>query len=192
MIAFGFIFVTFFIIISIGIRITQKWIKTEKEVENLKRSKLHSEYNALQDQLNPHFLFNNLSVLKSMIIYDADSAVDFTQNFTDVYRYVLQCKGKTTVTLSNELEFIQSYLSLHKERFGEGLNIKISAQKELLKKLIPPLSLQLLVENAIKHNVATKSEPLTIEVIANEDKIWVENNLQPKETSFSTKTGFKT
>lgn len=189
MIVFGFIFVTFLILLSITIRIMGNWMNSQSEIEDLKQSKLRSDYNALQDQLNPHFLFNNLSVLKSMIIYDTSAAVDFTQDFTDVYRYVLQSRDKTTIKLSEELNFIHAYLGLHKKRLEDGLKIELSVDKSLLNSTLPPLSLQLLVENAIKHNVASSEKPLTITVTAQNNRIIVSNNLQIKEASYSTYTG---
>ncbi len=187
--ALGLIFVFFLIMVSISIRITEKWIFSLKEIDRLNEAKLKSDYNSLQDQLNPHFLFNNLSVLKSMIIYDPKSAVVFTQNFTDVYRYVLQSGQKISVTLAEELEFIKAYLDIHKERLGDNLNIEYNISPESLTKHIPPLSLQLLVENAIKHNVATKKNPLMIIIKSTNSEITVKNNLLPKETTDSTRKG---
>lgn len=191
MIVLGVVFIMTLIVITIGIRITEKWVNAQKEVEQLKQAKLLSDYNALQDQLNPHFLFNNLSALKSMIIYDPDSAANFTQNLTDVYRYVLQSREKTTVKLSEEISLIEAYSSIYKERQGKNLKIEIEISKDALEKMIPPLAIQLLVENAIKHNVASKSSPLTIKVSSQEDEIIVKNNLQPKESTYSTQSGLK-
>ena len=88
-------------------RLTQKWLNSQEVIAEMKRDKLQMDYNSLQDQLNPHFLFNNLSVLKSLIIYDPDVAVDFTENFTDVYRYVLQSRNKRLVKLKEELDFMK-------------------------------------------------------------------------------------
>lgn len=191
MFAFGFIFVFILVVIAISLRITAKWISSTKEVEELKQAQLINDYNALQDQLNPHFLFNNLSVLKSMIKYNPDAAIDFTQNFTDTYRYVLQNKEKTVVLLSQELEFIKSYIGLHQERLGDGLKVEFDIKSELLNSLIPPLSLQLLVENAIKHNIASKEEPLFIKLCTNKNNIVIENKLQLKESTYSTYKGLK-
>lgn len=191
MFAFGFVFVFILIVIAISLRITARWISAQKEVESLRQVQLMNDYNALQDQLNPHFLFNNLSVLKSMIQYDTQAAVAFTQNFTDSYRYVLQCKDKTTVQLKDELEFIKAYISLHKERLGSGLQVEIDIDKELLNSAIPPLSLQLLVENAIKHNIVSKNKALTIRIFTQKHKLVIENNLQPKESTYSSHNGLK-
>lgn len=189
MFAFGLIFVFFLIVISISLRIVTQWVASQREVEELRRLQMKNDYNALQDQLNPHFLFNNLSVLKSMIQYDPDAAVAFTQNFTDTYRYVLQNCDRTTVLLSEELEFIHAYIDLHHERLGNALDVDFSVQPGLLGRRLPPLSLQLLVENAIKHNVVSKDEPLTIRIFTHDDWITVENNIQPKDTSYSTSKG---
>lgn len=191
MIVLGVVFIFMLIIFTIGIRITEKWINSQKELEQLKQAKLISDYNALQDQLNPHFLFNNLSVLKSMIIYDPDAAANFTQNLTDVYRYVLQSREKTTVKLREELSFIYSYIGIYKDRHGENLKVDIQVKDEYLDRKIPPLALQLLVENAIKHNIAGKSNPLLISIMTKKGAIQVRNNLQLKDSTYSTRNGLK-
>ena len=190
-IVFGMVFIAFIILIALTLRISAKWINSQSEIDKLKQDQLKNDYNALQDQLNPHFLFNNLSVLKSLIMYDKEGAIEFTQNFTDVYRYVLQCKDKTTMNLGQELEFILAYLGLHKERLGEGLSIDISVDKEMFSRLLPPLSLQLLVENAIKHNVASIDEPLHIEIKADNNNVVVTNRKNLKVSGYSTHTGLK-
>lgn len=190
-VALGLVFVTLISTSLLILRLTQKWIQSQKQIDVMKQEKLKMDYNSLQDKLNPHFLFNNLSVLKSLIIYDQDTAVKFTEDFTDVYRYVLQSKDKVLVSLIDEVEFIDAYLGLHKERLGDGLNVKISIDKKSLNKEIAPLTLQLLVENAIKHNITSKDQPLTIEIIGKPDFIGVINTLQLKESSYSTHTGLK-
>ena len=189
MMLFGLIFIFILILISIALRIIDKWIYSVRQLEELKNLKLKSDYNSLQAQLNPHYLFNNLSVLKSMITFDPDAAILFTQNFTDVYRYVLQSKDKTTVKLSDELEFIEAYTALHKERMGEAFEVINEVSDAASKKDIPPLALQLLVENAVKHNIAVKEAPLTIRIKSNDDTLTVCNNLNFKESAFSEKTG---
>lgn len=171
------------------IRLSSKWLDSQRHIDTLKQKQLLMEYNSLQDQLNPHFLFNNLSVLKSLIIYDSEAAVKFTENFTDVYRYVLQSKNKMLINLSSELEFIEAYIGLHKERLGEGLLVHFSIDKEYLHRDIAPLTLQLLVENAIKHNICSTDEPLTIEIKTENDTLIVGNNTQIRDASYSTKTG---
>lgn len=189
MFAFGLIFVFIMIVISLSLRIVSKWIASQQEVEALRQLQMKNDYNALQDQLNPHFLFNNLSVLKSMIQYDPAAAVTFTQDFTDTYRYVLQSHDRSTVSLEEELEFIHCYLDLHRVRLGEGLIVEFDIEQALSSRRIPPLSLQLLVENAIKHNVASAEQPLTLKIYTSGESIVVENNIQSRESSYSTSKG---
>lgn len=191
MIFFGLIFIFILILVSITLRIIEKWIFSSRQLEELKSLKLRSDYNSLQAQLNPHFLFNNLSVLKSMITYDPDAAILFTQNFTDVYRYVLQSRDKTTVKLADELEFLDAYASLHKERMGDAFGVEVDVNDDALKREIPPLALQLLVENAVKHNKAVKDEPLIIRITADDEKVTVTNRVNPRESAYSEKTGLK-
>jgi len=172
-------------------RFTQKWVHSQELIAEMKREKLQMDYNILQDQLNPHFLFKNLSVLKSLIIYDPDVAVEFTENFTDVYRYVLQSQNKRLVKLSEELEFMKAYCALHKERLGDGLIVETIILGENLDKEIAPLTGQLLIENAIKHNIASKENPLKISVTDDESYLIVTNSMNLRTTSYSTKTGLK-
>ncbi|MCQ2958988.1 MAG: histidine kinase [Bacteroidales bacterium] len=186
---FTFLFVVFLILTITLLRILSTYIETQREVEVLRQAQSASEYQALVEQVNPHFLFNNLSVLKSLIMFDKDKAVDFTQNFTDIYRYVLQSKDKDVVLLSDELDFVKSYVALHKERVGEGLQVTYNIPTEILEKSIIPLGLQLLVENALKHNIASKTEPLSIVIYAEDDRLIVKNNLNKKDTAYSTRKG---
>ncbi|WP_340115023.1 sensor histidine kinase [Maribellus mangrovi] len=172
-------------------RFTQKWLNSQEVIAEMKREKLEMDYNSLQDQLNPHFLFNNLSVLKSLIIYDPDVAVEFTENFTDVYRYVLQSRNKRLVKLSEEFEFMKAYYALHKERLGDGLVVEVNIDEEVLDKEIAPLTGQLLIENAVKHNITSRETPLKITVEIENDYLVVSNNMNLRKTSYSTKTGLR-
>jgi len=188
-VAMGLIFVNMMSTSLILVRFMDKWVYAQKRLDAMKEEKLRMDYTVLQDQINPHFLFNNLSVLKSLIIYDQKTAVSFTQSFTDVYRYVLKSRDKMLVELKEELQFIDSYVSLHKERLGDGIDVQYMIDKEGVEKNIAPLSLQLLVENAIKHNVVSKENPLYIEISSDENFVIVKNNLRLKESSYSTNTG---
>jgi two-component system LytT family sensor kinase len=191
MMLLGLIFIFILILVSVTLRIIEKWIFSVRQLEERKSMKLKSDYNSLQAQLNPHFLFNNLSVLKSMITFDPKAATLFTQNFTDVYRYVLQSKDKTTVKLAEELEFIEAYTAIHKERMGEAFDMIIEVGEPDRKKEIPPLALQLLVENAVKHNIALKETPLVVQIKTNGEMLFVSNNLNRKESAYSEKTGLE-
>ena len=188
---FGLVFTIFLVSSLLMTRLVDKWMFAQSEIEELKREKLKMDYNALQDQLNPHYLFNNLSVLKSLILYDKDSAVKFTENFTDVYRYVLQSRNKMTVKLKDELVFMNAFVGTHQERLGDGLIVKASVNKDLLSREIPPLTMQLLIENAIKHNIASTESPLRIDVLSKGRYLVLKNNIQLKDTSYSTQTGLK-
>ena len=159
------------------------------ENEKLKREKLMSDYTALQNQLNPHFLFNNLSVLISEIRYDQDRAEEFARKMADIYRYVLQSKDKTLVTVAEELKFIENYVFLHNIRLGMAVRLKVDLTDKLKEEMIPPLTLQLLVENALKHNKASEKEPVMIRIFFENENLIVSNNVQLKKTTFSTGTG---
>ncbi len=173
--------------------IAKGWLDSKQELEKLQRAKLLSDYNSLQDRLNPHFLFNNLSVLRSLIRYNPDSAEKFIENFTDVYRYLLRCHENTMVSVRYELEFLNAYIALHKERLGEGLKVIIDVSEDVMDKEIPPMAIQLLVENSIKHNIASRHHPLEIMVKNDGDSaLFVSNNINKKETTYSTQTGLKT
>ncbi len=188
----GLLILIIHLLIIIITHLGKEWINNRKEIEELKQAKLISDYNSLKDRLNPHFMFNNLSVLKSMIRFSPQEAEAFTQNFTNVYRYVLKSHEEKTVSLQEELRFIESYIALHKERIGVGLQVEINVDDAALQRAIPPMSLQLLVENAIKHNVANKQNPLKIEIVAGKQSLFVKNNRNPKESTYSTNMGLKT
>ncbi|WP_291862757.1 sensor histidine kinase [Marinilabilia sp.] len=159
------------------------------ENEKLRQEKLRLDYHALQDQLNPHFLFNNLSTLMAIIPDNQEKALKFIENFTDVYRYVLKNSKTRLSPLIDELEFINAYITLHKERLVDGFIYHIEIHESQKNKLLPPLSLQYLVENAIKHNLATKAQPLTLNIFTQNNRLVVSNNFQPKTSTYSTNTG---
>ena len=188
---FTCLFVVFLVLTISLIRVVQTAYESQNEVERLYRAKAESEYQAIVEQVNPHFLFNNLSVLKSLIMFDQDKAVKYVQDFTDIYRYVLQIKNRELVPFSEELTFVKSYIALHQERLGSGFLTKIDVQEDALSKMVVPIGLQTLVENALKHNVATKSEPLTVEIIADADSVTVKNNLNKKDVVYSSRKGLK-
>lgn len=187
----GWLIVIIHLLVSIISNLVREWMQNRREIAELKQAKLLSDYNSLKDRLNPHFLFNNLSVLKSLIRYNQDSAETFTQNFTNVYRYLLKSHEEKTVALQEELKFVNSYIALHKERIGEALNVTIHIEDEALQKSVPPMSLQLLVENAIKHNIANAQNPLSIEIFSSNNQLVVKNNLNKKDSTYSTNTGLQ-
>lgn len=145
----------------------------------LKETALKAELNMLKSQLDPHFLFNNFSMLTQLIETDKENAQLFLQNLSKVYRYVLANSKKDMISLEDELRFVENYFHLIKIRHGEAVHLHISVDKADKQKGIPPVTLQLLIENAIKHNIASVKQPLSISVASAEDGfIIVKNNLQ--------------
>ncbi len=171
----------------------QKWRETFIEAEQLKHQALRSRYETLKNQVSPHFLFNSLNTLITLIPEDPQLAVRFTEQLSKVYRYILQNKNKELVSLHTELEFTQAYIFLQKNRFGENLKVDFRIPEEHLEAWIAPLTLQMLVENAIKHNEVSKARPLFIDVyIAKNDLLVVKNNLQKKKIAVpSTQIGLE-
>ncbi|MFN8438843.1 MAG: histidine kinase [Cytophagales bacterium] len=168
------------------------WAKTIKYSEQLKKEHLITQYESLKNQINPHFLFNSLNTLSAIIPQDADKAVDFVQQLSSSYRYLLKMKDKELVMLEDELEFVDSYLFLIKTRYGQNIQIVINRDIQDCKNMLPPVSLQMLIENCIKHNVISKEKPLHIVMNIKEDCIEVQNNLQAKlNTEPSTGLGLE-
>ncbi len=158
----------------------------------MEKERINSAYSALKQQLDHHFLFNNLSVLSSLIYEDVDKADDFIQDFSKVYRYVLQINDRDLVTVEEELDFIDAYLYLFKSRFECGFEYRIDDMSAVNQRFLPPLTLQVLVENAIKHNEVSKQNPLHIRISHQDGLLSVSNNHQPKmEDVYSTKTGLR-
>jgi two-component system LytT family sensor kinase len=190
-ITFGFIFVLIFNSILFLRSAVLNWKKSVLEVETLKQAKLQSDYKILQNQLNPHFLFNSFSTLISEIHYNPEKAVEFTQKLADVYRYLLQKRNDMTVPLSEELDFLNDFIYLHQSRMGHALIVETNIPDSFLDHHIPPLSLQMLIENCIKHNSASEKKPLIINIDTDLHLIRVCINLQPKSNVYSTGTGLE-
>jgi tetratricopeptide (TPR) repeat protein len=162
--------------------------------EQLEKQQLVSEIALLKTQVNPHFLFNSLSILSSLVRVDPDLSEKFIDQLSRSYRYILEQKDQPLVTLRTELTFIESYTFLLRIRFENKFNVHIDLPEQILDKYkIPPLTLQLLIENAVKHNRMSVSEPLDLTVTVEEDKMLViKNNLQPRSTpSMSTGVGLQ-
>lgn len=154
--------------------------KTVAEKAELERQNIESQLEGLRNQVNPHFLFNSLNTLIYLIPEDSDKAVRFVQQLSKVYRYVLESRDSKLIPLSEELDFLKSYVFLLKERFGENLQVEIRPLAGKQEIAIVPLTLQMLFENAIKHNVISTGKPLHIEVFAENGHLIVRNNFQKK------------
>ncbi len=157
-----------------------EWKKSLLRQERLEKEKSLAHFENLKNQLNPHFLFNSLSSLNSLIYENPDLASKFLKQLSKVYRYVLENNENDPVSLETEVSFVQNYISLLQTRFGDGLevNININAAEKRLK--IIPVTLQILIENAIKHNSTFEDSALIIDIYTEDGFLTVKNNQQPK------------
>ena len=169
--------VAIFHVIYIYNEFQQNRIKEQKVIAGTASAK----FDALKNQLDPHFLFNSLNVLSSLIDENTESAQKFTTGLSKVYRYVLEQKNKDLVTVDEELQFAKTYMSLLKMRFEDSIIFDIPEKASNPESKVVPLSLQLLLENAVKHNMVTSSKPLHIKIFESNGTLIVENNLQPKQ-----------
>lgn len=172
----------------------QKWHNSEMEAKELKKINVQMQLESLKMQIQPHFLFNTLNALVGLIEIDQKRAVRFTKELAYVYRYLLAAHDTQLIRLEQEFMFTQAYFFLIKTRYPDGLHIDIQFEHEDLDNyLVPPLSLQMLFENAIKHNVITRARPLTITMSLDKDRglITISNNLQRKEEETKNGTGLK-
>ena len=179
--------------ISIGslVFFYSEWNDSLKREQKLKEEKLIFQYETLKNQVNPHFLFNSLNTLSSLVSKDAELSQKFISGFSSIYRYILENSNVELINLSKEIAFIEDYFFLQKIRDNGKIDLYLDL-KDVDKYEILPISLQLLVENALKHNAATKESPLKIKIYLKDDYVIVENNLQPKmRPGPSSKIGLK-
>lgn len=165
------------------------WREAVKNEESLKREKLALQYDALKNQVNPHFLFNSLNTLSGLIGKDEEKATRFVKQLSDIYRYVLEQKDRELVALDTEMKFVENYINLMKIRFGDNLVVNSDIPEGSSFRIIP-ISVQMLIENAIKHNIISGDKPLTISIILTDnDYLQVQNNLQKKSSILGGDTG---
>jgi two-component system, LytTR family, sensor kinase len=154
------------------------------EAEELKRINTQAQLQSIKNQINPHFLFNNLNVLSSMVMRENPEANQFIEEFSKVYRHVLNSQQRELIPLKEELEFIKPYLFLLEKRFPDSIFIETDIPSGFEEYLIVPVSVQMLIENAIKHNIVSRTRPLRIRIaVQGDDRLLVSNNLQLKSTS---------
>lgn len=163
---------------------------TKKEVveQKLIAKSANAQFESLKNQLDPHFLFNSLNVLDSLIEENPVKAQRFTNSMSKIYRYVLEQKDKELVSVEEEIDFAKTYCELLKTRFEDAVTFEFNISEEDKKGFVVPLSLQLLLENSIKHNFATSSKPLNIKIFTEKGNLIIENNLQTRELP-NTSTG---
>ncbi|GAB3956332.1 hypothetical protein GCM10028805_45850 [Spirosoma harenae] len=169
----------------------RQWWTTYYEAEQLKKEALQSQLDSLKAQINPHFLFNSLSTLSSLVVENPKQAERFIEELASVYRYVLQTNEQLLTSLEAELQFIRAYFHLLQMRFGRSVELDIKVDERYLMFLIPPLTLQLLVENAVKHNAALPSKPLVIQIYTDPSNcLSVKNSVRRKQNLIpSNQTG---
>jgi two-component system, LytTR family, sensor kinase len=157
--------------------------QSEEEKKQLEKEKLWAQLENIKQQVNPHFLFNTLNSLSSLITEDPAEAERFVDEMSKVYRYLLETNKHELVELGTEMKFIRSFYQLLKIRYSNGVVLKTDVQERYNHYRVPPLTLQLLVENAVKHNITSKNKPLTIQISTTEKgELVVRNNLQKKTT----------
>lgn len=182
-------FVVTWLVISIEILKTYHRSMRHMEVEqaHIQKELMRSQYETLKNQVNPHFLFNNFSVLAALIHKDADLASDFVTQLSKIYRYILDNTGNEMISLSKELEILDSYIFLLKIRHEEGIIVERNIDLDTDRYVLPTLSMQMLIENAVKHNKFNKSKPLIIKIYnEGEQSIVVQNANNPKERVINT------
>lgn len=151
------------------------------EAERFKKESAEAQFDALRKQINPHFLFNSFNVLSTLVYQDADTAAKFIDQLSQVYRYLLKNQESKLVRLNEEMDFLEAYIYLMKIRFQDNLRIENTVDDQSSQKYIAPAALQLLIENAIKHNEVSKRSPLTISLYNENGHLIVENNIQLKD-----------
>jgi LytS/YehU family sensor histidine kinase len=177
----AFIFIIPIASIYEGLYLYRQWRITYYEAEQLKKENLQSQLDSLKAQISPHFLFNSLSTLSSLVSEDPKRAEWFIEELASVYRYLLQNNEQPLTTLENELRFIQAYFHLLQTRFGKGIELELQVDERYYSFLLPPLTLQLLLENAVKHNAVTVNRPLIIRVFTDEvNNLYVLNTVRKK------------
>jgi sensor histidine kinase YesM len=162
------------------------WRQSAVEAERYQKESIKANFESLKNQVNPHFLFNSLNVLTSLVYQDADKAARFIKKLSEVYRYVLDTQNQELVSLPVELAFVKSYVYLQQIRFGENLKVEI---QETGDGKVVPLAIQMLLENAIKHNEVSSENPLTISVRRDGDYIVVGNSVRLKSTPSEENSG---
>lgn len=179
------LFILGFNLLEFLIYLTRSYRASLAESEKFKKEMAEAQFEMLRMQVNPHFLFNSLNTLLSVIQEDTPKAVDFVRRLSDVYRYTLDNRQTEVTELKEELKFMESYLFLLMIRFEDVMTCRIDIQERYEQSKIPPLTLQMLIENVVKHNIASKKRPLNIEIFTKDEILIVRNNLQLRDANAS-------
>lgn len=167
-----------FLVILIGSQFFKALKESLVEVEHYKTESANAQIQNLKNQLKPHFLFNNLSVLTALVNTKPEKAIEFITGLSRVYRYIIETKNVELVSLNDEIEFLNHYLYLLKIRFDKGFQVNLNIDETQKCNLLPPMCLQLLVENTIQHNQTSQSSPLVVKIYSENNSIVIENNIQ--------------
>jgi two-component system LytT family sensor kinase len=168
------------VVFELTVFFLSEWKSSQLLVEKFRKENLEYRFDRLKEQLNPHFLFNNLNTLYSLINENPEKASEFVLELSDIYRYVLKNKDEEIISLKEELDFTNSYIYLISNRFVNSIDISVQLPEKIYHSKIPPLTLQMLIENAIKHNSFDKTTPLKINIFKSQNKIVIDNELQLK------------
>lgn len=188
----NYVLAIFGLVLAYYLLLIKKMNYSKYENIRLKEENSKAELSALKDQISPHFFFNSMSSLSSIVRNEHKSdALEFIQDLSSIYRYTLSCGGVNLVSVQDEMNFIEAYVALLKKRFGDKLSLIVNLPSLSAKDKVPPMSLQLLLENAIKHNVVTQKKPLLIEIFIEGNCICVKNNLQEKKYTNSFGIGLQ-
>lgn len=164
--------------------------KIQLEWERAEKENILSQFETLKNQVNPHFLFNSMNSLSALISNNPKKAVQFTKEFSGIFRKMLEINENLVLPLKEELQFVNSFIYLEKIRYGENLKVNINIKADKMNDFVPPFALQILIENAIKHNVISTENPLTICISEESNYVVVKNNLQPRNQKLkSTRVG---
>ncbi len=166
------------------------WQRSEIEMERFQKESMSSQLETLKSHLDPHFLFNNLNILAALIDKDKDQSQEFLGRFAQVYRTMLLTKAEDLITLEEEMNFIETYIYLIRTRFQDFIQFRMEVDEdESMMYMMPPLTLQMLIENAVKHNNITAEKPLVIRIYRKNARLFIENNVNEKPEDLKTKSG---
>lgn len=189
---FWFRFAALMVLLSLIFLYVKQRDKHTQLLERLKKEKIEFQFETLKSQVNPHFLFNSFNTLIAFIEKDKNIAVEYVENLSEYFRNLINYRDKDLITVEEELKLSYSYYFLQQKRFGSNLSIIIDIDKSKNNLLVPPLVVQILLENAIKHNAISIETPLIISITTVSEKLVIKNNINPKYTTEkSTGTGIK-
>ncbi|GAB2569193.1 histidine kinase [Spirosoma areae] len=178
----GLLIVAFSLITTWGVEKALAQQQAMGLISRLKEENFQAKYEVLKQQINPHFLFNSLNILKGMIRTGNEDAEAYLIKLAEVYRYILQSNAKEDVVLADELLMLESYHYMLKNRFRDAIDLTIDLSPETRRSVLPPLTFQMLMENCVKHNVLTQSRKLRVSLTEEAGAVLFRNNLQPKQS----------